>query len=130
MEPQINTNPIINFIKNVFNKLSNTALLSILSTNSSATIGDEYLENSTDLTKYKESAAEEAGYSKTQAEGIDKAFETAINNIKTLETSTTQIPAEKDNKFEVFPEELSDVQIAEPEHTDSRTSGNSREHGE
>ena len=96
MEPQINTNPIINFIKNVFNKLSNTALLSILSTNSSATIGDEYLENSTDLIKYKESAAEEAGYSRTQAEGIDKAFETAINNIKTLETSTTQIPVERD----------------------------------
>ena len=45
MEPKINTNPIINLIRNIFSRLSNTALLSVLNTDSTSIMGDEYLDD-------------------------------------------------------------------------------------
>lgn len=116
MEPKTSTNPIINFIRNFFSSLSNTALLSILNTDSTSIMGDEYLDdNSEEFSKYKNSIAEEAGYSVTQAASIEEAFKTATSNIKDLEVSTNPIPKNK-GKFEVSPEELSEVEIVESEH--------------
>ena len=116
MEPKINTNPIINLIRNIFSRLSNTALLSVLNTDSTSIMGDEYLDDdSKEFSKYKSSIAEEAGYSITQAESIEEAFRTATKNIQDLEVSTNPIPKNKD-KFEVSPEELSEVEIVESEH--------------
>ena len=103
MEPKIN----------IFSRLSNTALLSVLKTDSTSIMGDEYLDDdSKEFSKYKSSIAEEAGYSITQAESIEEAFRTATKNIQDLEVSTNPIPKNKD-KFEVSPEELSEVEIVE-----------------
>jgi len=121
VEPKINTNPIINLIRNIFSRLSNTALLSVLNTDSTSIMGDEYLDDdSKEFSKYKSSIAEEAGYSITQAESIEEAFRTATKNIQDLEVSTNPIPKNKD-KFEVSPEELSEVEIVESEHNSRKS---------
>ena len=45
MEAKVKSNPIMNFIRKILDKLSNSALFSVLSTDSSSTMGDEYLED-------------------------------------------------------------------------------------
>ena len=45
METKAKSNPVISFFKWIFEKLSNSAVFSILTTNYSSTIVDDYLEN-------------------------------------------------------------------------------------
>lgn len=105
MEEMEKKHPVRDFFKRLFEKLSESALFSVLGTNASSTIGDDYLEDDASLTEYKAQAAEEAGLSDTSFQSIDAAFRAAKNNLSDLETAVTAVPREK-GKFEVAAEEL------------------------
>jgi len=113
METKTKSHPIINFIKSIFEKLGNTAFFSILSPDTSSSIGDDYLNDSESFEKYTATAADEAGYSKTQFAAIKHAFKTSKDNvISDLEKSTDQVPVKK-GKFEVDEDELTPASHSE-----------------
>lgn len=112
MEAKVKSNPIMNFIRKILDKLSNSALFSVLSTDSSSTMGDEYLEDDDVLDTYKKQAATEAGLSQIDFKSIDQAFRTSRENVIDLEISTTTLPKEK-GAFEVDEEDLEPDSTAE-----------------
>ncbi len=95
METKAKSNPVISFFKRIFEKLSNSAVFSILSTNASSTIGDDYLENGADFDAYKRQAADEAELTDAEYSSLEEAFRTASDNLETLERETTQIPSNR-----------------------------------
>lgn len=91
METKTKNNPVISFLKRIFDKLSNSAVFSILNTNTSSTIGDEYLENGADFDAYKRQAADEAELTEAEYSSLEEAFRTANDNLGDLERETSQV---------------------------------------
>lgn len=125
METKTKSHPIINFIKSIFERFSDTALFSIMHPDSSSSIGDDYLDDPKSFDKYTETAADEAGLSKTQYAAIKEAFKTSQTIVNDLEIDTKQEPAKK-GKFEVDPDELEEIQPAEHAEVIERPSGRDR----
>ena len=125
METKQKSHPIINFIKRMFAKFGDTALFAIVHTDPSSSIGDEYLDDPKSFDKYTETAADEAGLSKTQYAAIKEAFNTSKGIINDLEADTKQEPAKK-GKFEVDPDEMEEIVPAEHAEVTERPSGRDR----
>ena len=109
METQQKSNPIINFIRALLEKLGNTALFSILRPNSSATMGDEYLNNKEDLNKYTQAAADEIGMSRTRYKATKEAFDASKGRIDDLIVITSQGESKK-SIFDPGPQQPEEVQ--------------------
>lgn len=111
METKTKSNPVISFLKRIFERLSNSALFSVLSTNASSTIGDQYLEDSEDFDAYKRQAAEETGLTDSEYKSLEEAFRTAGDNVYALEQETIQVPkhSPKSGLDKVTPEPQAEV---------------------
>ena len=95
METKTKSNPVISFFKRILERFSNSAVFSILNTNTSSTIGDDYLENGADFDAYKQQAADEANLTDADYRSLEEAFRTAESNIGELEQATIQVPSNR-----------------------------------
>lgn len=126
MEPKAKSNPVISFLKRIFDKISSSSLFSILTPNASSTIGDQYLVNSDDYDNYKRQSAEEAGLTAPEYTSIDEAFNTAMKNITALKQDTFDDKSKNSqtsgleplSQDQLIPEQLKDKTQDEPELKD------------